>query len=240
MGWEKVSKVTILESALELAEKYGFKIFPCVPNSKIPAKKKFSEIATNDPEQIKNWWAENQNYNIGISLKGLVAIDIDVKGGKNGEQTVFQLEMGGNEFCKTYTQKTPSGGRHFVYRTDRVLRQGTNTLGIGIDTRTEKGYILGSGSVLEGGYYSRADFQCVRCPEWIETRLFYDEKQNVSSLGETRAARWLESAPSAISGQGGDEHTYKVACRVRDFGVSRLDCIDLMQTHWNPRCEHGR
>lgn len=55
-----------------------------------------------------------------------------------------------------------------------------------------------------------------------------------------RATAYLQSdAPLAVKGQGGDQTTYKVAARVKDFGVDQQTCLDLMFEHWNPRCPPG-
>jgi hypothetical protein len=49
-----------------------------------------------------------------------------------------------------------------------------------------------------------------------------------------RAKEWLiKHAPEAIEGMGGDNMTYQVACRVRDFGLSEETCLELMAEHWN-------
>lgn len=41
------------------------------------------------------------------------------------------------------------------------------------------------------------------------------------------------NAPEAIEGAGGDETTYKVAARLRDFGLSIPVAFDLLAEHWN-------
>jgi hypothetical protein len=46
----------------------------------------------------------------------------------------------------------------------------------------------------------------------------------------------LTKAPVAIEGAGGDHQTFKVACAVKDHGVSELTALHLMAEHWNPRC----
>ena len=51
-----------------------------------------------------------------------------------------------------------------------------------------------------------------------------------------RAAAYLEIADTAVQGNGGDNHTYKVAATVLDFGVSPEMALDLMLEHWNERC----
>ena len=45
-----------------------------------------------------------------------------------------------------------------------------------------------------------------------------------------------EAAP-AIEGMNGDDRTIKVACWLRDLGVSEGAALDLMLSDWNERCE---
>ena len=40
-----------------------------------------------------------------------------------------------------------------------------------------------------------------------------------------------------MQGEGGDAYTFQVACKVRDFGISEDQCLLLMSSEWNPRCE---
>jgi predicted P-loop ATPase len=47
---------------------------------------------------------------------------------------------------------------------------------------------------------------------------------------------FLSTHPPAIEGDGGDTHTYKTACRGRDFGLSPQKVFELMWTFWNPKC----
>jgi hypothetical protein len=50
----------------------------------------------------------------------------------------------------------------------------------------------------------------------------------------TAATNWLiNEAPEAIEGAGGDATTFEVACRVKDFGVTKETCFELMGDHWN-------
>lgn len=49
-----------------------------------------------------------------------------------------------------------------------------------------------------------------------------------------RATDYLvHHAPEAVEGAGGDETTYKVAARLRDFGLSQSTAFDLLSMHWN-------
>lgn len=51
-----------------------------------------------------------------------------------------------------------------------------------------------------------------------------------------RASAYLATIPGAIQGSGGDSHTYKTACHLRDFGLSLDECLALMMAEFNPRC----
>ena len=49
-----------------------------------------------------------------------------------------------------------------------------------------------------------------------------------------RATEYLRGpAPKAIAFEGGNDTTYKVAARVRDFGISEGLALDLVGEHWN-------
>jgi len=46
----------------------------------------------------------------------------------------------------------------------------------------------------------------------------------------------LEEAPLAVENSGGDSTTYKVAARLKDFGLDREQAFEAMAEHWNERC----
>jgi KaiC/GvpD/RAD55 family RecA-like ATPase len=50
-----------------------------------------------------------------------------------------------------------------------------------------------------------------------------------------RAIAWLESdrAPEAVEGSSGNPTTFRLACRVKDFGLSPAATLDVMLGHWN-------
>lgn len=55
-------------------------------------------------------------------------------------------------------------------------------------------------------------------------------------LATTRAIDYLESAPLAIEGAGGDSVAFRVAAVCMDFGCSPDLTAELMMDHWNDRC----
>lgn len=52
-----------------------------------------------------------------------------------------------------------------------------------------------------------------------------------------RAIHLLRRAPSAKSGEGGNNQTYVISCQLRDLGLSQQLARELMHSHYNPRCE---
>ena len=88
-----------LEAALAYAER-GCHVFPCVPGAKRPLVGGGFKAATLDPEQIRRWWTEHPDANIGIatgSISNLVVIDIDApkkdKPERDGFRSFEQLKL---------------------------------------------------------------------------------------------------------------------------------------------------
>jgi hypothetical protein len=66
----------MLEHALKYAS-LGWAVFPCRPNDKVPATPHGCLDATTDPDQIRAWWSEAPNCNIGLACgepSGVVAL----------------------------------------------------------------------------------------------------------------------------------------------------------------------
>jgi len=244
-----------LEHALKLAE-MGFHVFPLMPNSKTPVILDYKNQATTNPEQIKKFWLDpvmgtEKPYNIGISTtryngsQALVVVDIDTKNGKDGFKEILKLEFEGRDFKPTLTQKTPSGGQHLIYKAKAPVKQGSNVLGDGLDIRSQGGYIAAVGSIIDGKSYEMIPGELAPCPDWIEDYCGKVSEKVLSSknvdINTDAAAKRVQfylqnEAPLAIEGEGGDETTFKVAAKVKDYGVSELDAYNLMLEFWNDRC----
>lgn len=239
------------EFAVLLAQS-GFHTFPCAVGGKLPAIKDYPNKATTDPVKVEAWW-NGKPSNIGISTsrfaadEALIVVDVDVKKKKRGDLSLLQLELEGFELPSTFTVSTPSGGRHLYYRTPKALRQGVDTLGSGIDTRSLGGYVLGPGSVIDGKEYVIANKAPIApAPEWLVQRLGTPKAREKAKAEASaavdpdraaqRAQAWLSKyAPVATEGAGGDAETFKVAAHLKDLGCSADQALDLMQA-WNERC----
>lgn len=247
-----------LSSALELAT-LGFHVFPLVPNSKLPLIEDFPRRATRDATQLRDWWLDpvmgiEQPYNVGISTsrfgdnEALIVVDVDNKGDKDGDSEIVRLELEGLDFPPTFEQSTPTGGRHLVYRVAVGCRNSVDELGRGLDIRSKGGFVVGAGSVTEHGTYTTAGGTVAAAPAWLVTRLSSAVSSSdratakgvespVSSRAAQRATEYLvKHAPLAVEGAGGDHTAFKVACRLKDFGVDEATACELMFERWNNRC----
>jgi len=146
---------TLKESALQYA-KMGFRVFPLQPGTKgSQVLKSWKEQATTDSKQIEKWWNRKSNYNIGITTgNGLLVIDLDIKNGKNGIQSLKKWQEDYGELPKTKAVKSPTGGgKHLYYLVDREIPNPTD-LYSGIDIRGDGGYVLAPPSIIDGKQYS--------------------------------------------------------------------------------------
>lgn len=60
---------------------------------------------------------------------------------------------------------------------------------------------------------------------------FTDDTQTIA-----RYVDFLNKATPAVEGCGGDQHTYSIACRGRDFNLSPQKTYELMWQYFNPKC----
>jgi len=149
----------LLDQAQELASK-GYPVFPLRPNSKEPASKHGLRDATTDPKQIRQWWSENPDYNIGIAAPELLVVDLDAY---KPEATQSKEKLFGAFVPPEIpVVSTPSGGFHYYLRVDPKWAAewgiGNNVdLLPGLDLKgCGKGYVVAPGSAVDGKEYKMA------------------------------------------------------------------------------------
>lgn len=144
-----------LERALLYAEQ-GWAVFPVIPNDKRPLTPNGFKDATKERDRIERWWTENPNANIGIATgepSGLAIIDVDVRDGKPGRESVASLRG----LPGTLTARTQSGGWHLYFlRPEGGLRCKNGFLP-GVDLKADGGYVVAPGSSINGSPYEWLD-----------------------------------------------------------------------------------
>lgn len=239
---------TRLNMALALLP-LGFKLFPIIANGKKPTYKEWQKDASNNQEIVGNTWSAHPEYNIGIQTgAGLLVVDIDMKSGKKGLQSLDALQHEHGQLHDTLTAKTPTGGLHLYFRYDASRHNLGNRTGIkdGIDTRADGGYVVAPGSSTpQGDYAWRKIAKIADAPSWLLALSARREDLIVdkgSTIADTipqiaQAIDFIKQHPPAIEGQNGDQHTYLTACRLKDMGLSAATAFDVMLHNWNARCQ---
>ena len=236
-----------LENAVAFARR-GFYVFPILPGLKVPYKDfAWKELSTNDPDKVaaaaKHPKYKNCNWALDCGKSDLTVTDIDIKPEKG---------IDGREALNNYPElsdagiivKTPTDGRHLYHK--HAAPTTASKLGPGLDTRGHGGYVLLPGSKNGTGksYELIKDNPLTPLPISIQHKLTTDTTKKPDRKEPAcefdiphnidAATHYLkETAPAAIEGAGGDSTTYKVACRVRDFGISQPECLSLLLEHWN-------
>lgn len=254
----------IRESALSMARR-GFAIIPLLPNSKVPFewniddpnRRNCSErdrrlaggirIATRDENKINAWFDheldpafgyKGETINFGVSGRGHVILDVDVKGGKRGIEGLLSLPGIEN----TFTVTTPTGGMHLYYSGPEVSQRSAAEA---VDVRSWHGYVVGAGSLIdEQAYEITRDVPVAPVdPELFEHLKRGAEPHERSSAPLTELdlpvatdvaiARAKAAEPAAA--QGRNNAAFELAAELKDVGLSAEKIFEVLDAHWNPR-----
>ena len=223
----------------------GFKIFPCLPNSKVPACDHGFHDATDNEDQINDWWTTNPNYNVAFSPQtmGFGIVDID---SPEAEEFYGQLHDGA-ESSPTWMVRTPRGGLHVYYEGELPTSVGRLFPGQKIDTRGRGSYaLLPPSRTTDGVYQTYIEADVEPLPEWLAPYLTAMRTGGAVASSDVepdlpvnlrRAERWLRDREPAIEGAGGNEWTYRTAAALADMGLSEEAVLALMAGEWNDRCQ---
>lgn len=131
---------------------------------KVPLFRNWQNLATDDQAQLQKWQHDFRDkmrfWGIPCGpINGIFALDVDVKPGKNGWDTIRKH---GFVIPKTLSQKTLSGGSHFIFKFDpnRPLKNRVGFLP-GLDIRSTGGWIALYGIDMDW------NTPIVDAPEWI-------------------------------------------------------------------------
>jgi hypothetical protein len=192
----------------------------------------------------------------------LLVLDVDKGPGKHGGESLRKLEAARGTLPRTLTTITPTGGKHLFFRVQNAVRTSAGALGKNLDVRSQSAYVVAPGSTVKAGTYrfegqehrpagsvvAAGTFPPIAdAPAWLvelcgqprerSTEPFKPLEGYAAEVATEKARAYLvNDAPPAVEGDAGDHTAFSVAARVRDFGVSPEDCLELMLEHWNERC----
>lgn len=137
------NEIKTIDYALFYASK-GWRVFPVEERSKKPLLTGWPDKATIDKDQIKRWFSNGHNYNIGIATgekSGIFALDIDPDHG--GNESLLDLIRENGALPQTVESLTGGGGHHIIFKCpDFKIQNSTGKLGPGLDIRAEGGSIV--------------------------------------------------------------------------------------------------
>lgn len=167
--------MTPLQYALAYAAR-GWRVFPiyecretgtqcscgsrkCASPGKHPRTKTGLKEATLDAAQIRSWWRQWPDANVGIATgNGLLVVDIDPRHGGDDSLDALREELGA--WPDTVEASTGGGGRHIYFATPEgtAAKNSAGLLGAGIDVRGDGGYVVATPSnhVSGGAYFWEA------------------------------------------------------------------------------------
>lgn len=244
----------VLKYALRYADR-GVRVFPVQPNRKDPfydlmerhgESNSWTKEATTDPEQIRTWFSDCPNANLGVATgqwdepTGLLVVDIDVPGGYDTWKEL-RGKHPDNPPAKTLTVESPSGGRHLYYATvpGVPIKSATDNLGDSVDTKGHGGYVVAPPSSTDGGAYTfDGDVKGIApAPTWLVSAA----KKSASETDKEQLAgggdfEWtddlVEGAMQAIGTPAGYDPWYKLIAAVKDAASSDSTAVHLLKKHW--------
>lgn len=139
-----------------------FKVRITPEGAKTPMHPRGHLDATLDPGLADDWFTESPNAHVGayMGAAGLLAVDVDVKNGKDGWES---LDLSWLPVPSTFSYKTPTDGTHLIYTAPEGLNlaPSANYRGLdGVDIRAGSSWVLWNGDVPT----SREAFS--PAPEW--------------------------------------------------------------------------
>jgi Bifunctional DNA primase/polymerase, N-terminal len=142
-----------LQRALAFA-RYGWPVFPCLPDEKVPATRHGFRDATTDPRKITEWFGRGFDWNLAVATgaPGPDVLDVDQHGAAGNGFAAFRRlrDAGLLEGASVYV-RTPSGGLH-AYFAGSAQRNG-HLPAHHLDFRSSGGYVLVPPSQVNGHSY---------------------------------------------------------------------------------------
>lgn len=211
--------------------------------------------ATDDVDQVEEWWDEFPDASVGICLRdsGLFAIDVDEYHGDEDRMTVLEKRYG--VLPSTLVQMSGSGkGYHVFFNHPECNVRGS--LG-GVTIRSRNYVVAAPSQHVSGGFYEwTIDSEIADLPaKWLEALRRPDIGDTPAPVFD-RDDTWplerrleaavemaktldpaIEGSPSGGTDMLGGTYTFLVTQKiVRGFHLDPEYALEILREHWNPRC----
>lgn len=188
---------------------------PCQAIGKHPVGQWGAVTSTNAAAFFADWHAKHPDTNIGLKTgvdHGIVVLDVDVKDGQKGAESLQALLTTHGDLPATLTAQTGSGGWHLLFRSSRPLPNSASTIAPGLDIRGEGGQIVVYPSWHAcGSQYRWVDpsVPIAEIPRWLADLAAKKDKEEVSQnpkvlYARNRLLHWVAEIRDAPDGAGRD------------------------------------
>ena len=199
----------------------------CPSTAKHPRTRKWKEDKSLDPVVIKRWFARESNLGLATG-NGLVVIDID--DGRDGQESMFELEEQHGALPPTLTVNTGGGGVHYYFLCDEPVTNSVNELGSGIDVRGDGGYVVGPASTHRSGRKYAVDegqpYEIAKAPAWLVKKIKTKTRRHVAG-----------PMPDAIIAGGRNTHLTSMAGSMRRKGFSEDAMLRALLVENKEKCD---
>lgn len=161
--------LSLLDFALAYA-RAGFAVFPCRPRGKEPITKHGFKDAACDEAQIRKWWMDLPNANVGIAAgarSGLIVVDIDSLA---GAKLVAELAAQFGTLPPTH-HYTTGKGHQFFFKLPFDCGTVPSSAEGGLDIRADGGYVVAPPSIHPNGktyqWDARSPNEMALAPVWL-------------------------------------------------------------------------
>ena len=241
-----------MSTVLKFADEYinaGIKCMPVEPIKKIPRNKGWQKDFLN-LKRFESLYLPNDGIGIVTGrCSGIICIDIDNKPERSAVPWYHaNVDILGNPLV----EQTPSGGYHLYYKypaSGEFYKSSKDKIHFGVEVMADGGkYVITAPSL---NYKMHNDikltdlqFEGEEPPKWLLDQIISHYQQELEKpefepdvpADEARCIEFISRMAPAISGKGGDQHTYQAACRCRDFGVTQNQAFSILSLYFNPRC----
>lgn len=245
--------------AMALAAKYKafqeLRLFPLLPMSKLPRDAGYPSLASTDPLMHETLFDVDNNTGVMLGGEdGVLVLDVDVRGGKRGLESLAKLEAKHGKLPETLVVETPTGGLHIYFRGCRARRR-ISVIGLHLDILGEGSFAVGPMSETPEGFYKvKHDAPIAVAPQWLiqwclENAAVEGRKKRKKDNGESveldndndivAARAMLRSIPlHQLPVTGARNHAlYALCAKLGDYGLSSEAAADLLRAEWNPRLQ---
>lgn len=234
---------TPLPEAARVLATSGLPVFPCAPGGKSPIIRRGFLDATSDLAQVCAWWRAHPDANIGIAtgtVSGLAVVDVDVHQ-IDGFVAYRRAERAGLVPTPLAVVRTPSGGVHAYFATNRGGQRSWAAGRVGVDFRGDGGYIIAppSATAIDGRLVSyRVEHVAAGVTGLVDAERLRDflTPRPASALRAAPASglggpRSVERLASWVADRGEGERNVSLfwaACRLAENGVPAAQARDVL------------